>query len=222
MAEIPRDGTPMDEYFHDMREVLEHECAQRNKAIDCHQLGEFYMSLDRNYAAAAEIFERLCREQDHASSCFDLGMLNLNGRGMEKGKVDVPEALRLFDKACGGGNAAGCNNAGLLYKSGKHGVPKDTKRAEKLFKSACDDYFPNGCFNLSALYLQGTPEVPQDKAQAFAYAKRACELGHLWGCVNAAHQSQAGDGVPVDLEAAARFRAKANDINLNRGSQTTE
>ena len=43
----------------------------------------------------------------------------------------------LYQKACDGGDAAACNNLGVMYYDGA-GVPQDYTRAASLYEQACD------------------------------------------------------------------------------------
>ncbi|MFL5351635.1 tetratricopeptide repeat protein [Archangium sp.] len=60
---------------------------------------------------------------------------------MEK---DVRRAASLYEKACQGGDAQGCNNLGVMYKQGT-GVKKDKRRAAQLFKQACGGGYTEAC-----------------------------------------------------------------------------
>ncbi len=50
---------------------------------------------------------------------------------------DDYKAVKLYRKACNGGNVRGCNNLGNMYDEGK-GVPQDYDKAIKLYKKACN------------------------------------------------------------------------------------
>lgn len=52
-------------------------------------------------------------------------------------KKDYKKAVELFDKACDGGIADGCNNLGHMYANGK-GVKMDMTRAMGYARRACD------------------------------------------------------------------------------------
>jgi TPR repeat protein len=53
-------------------------------------------------------------------------------------------AAALFEQACDGGFAAGCNNLGRMYEAGE-GVPKDATRAAALYRRACDGGYTAAC-----------------------------------------------------------------------------
>jgi len=50
------------------------------------------------------------------------------GKGV---KQDYFKAVELFQKACDGGDAAGCYNLGIMYMNGQ-GVKQDYSKAKKL------------------------------------------------------------------------------------------
>ncbi|MBI1338789.1 sel1 repeat family protein, partial [bacterium] len=63
---------------------------------------------------------------------------------------DFSRARALYQKACDGGQAAGCTNLGWLYGNGR-GVAQDFGRARELFQKACDGGEAQGCSNLKAI-----------------------------------------------------------------------
>jgi hypothetical protein len=60
------------------------------------------------------------------------------------GKNDFETAVKLFSKACDGGNAKGCFNLGFMYENGR-GVRQDYEQALKYFGKACDMDNTNAC-----------------------------------------------------------------------------
>ena len=74
-------GLTSDKYFEELRGVLEKDCALHGKKNECHQLGEFYQSVDKNFPAAVKVYEGLCNDRDYAPSCLNLGLLALKGKG---------------------------------------------------------------------------------------------------------------------------------------------
>lgn len=70
------------EYIANVRKILERDCTAHQKTMECHQLAEFYQTIDRNHAAANELFTKLCNERSHAASCFQAGMQYVIGKGL--------------------------------------------------------------------------------------------------------------------------------------------
>ncbi|MBN4050283.1 sel1 repeat family protein [Desulfobulbus sp. AH-315-M07] len=69
------------------------------------------------------------RSDAQAKACFELGARYYRAHGVTK---DYKRAVKLFSKACDGGNTAGCSQLGFMYGTGE-GVTKDDKRAVKLY-----------------------------------------------------------------------------------------
>eukprot|EP00039_Didymoeca_costata_P007459 m.100249 g.100249 ORF g.100249 m.100249 type:complete len:77 (-) comp13695_c0_seq8:207-437(-) len=55
-------------------------------------------------------------------------------------------------KACNLVEPKGCQNAGLILKTGYEGVTKDIKSAVDLFTKACEGGEANGCFFLGLIH----------------------------------------------------------------------
>jgi len=77
-------------------------------------------------------------------------MYNL-GQGV---KQDYFKAVELFQKACDGGDAAGCYNLGIMYMNGQ-GVKQDYAKAKELFGKACDMKLQSGCDGYRILNEKG-------------------------------------------------------------------
>ena len=90
-------------------------------------------------------------------------MMHMVGQGVARSRH---RALHYFDAGCALGNAAACNNSGLVLRRGGDGVEPDAAAALAKFLESCAGAFRNGCFNASTLYLQGAPGVPRDMPKA--------------------------------------------------------
>jgi TPR repeat protein len=66
------------------------------------------------------------------------------GRG---GPRDEGRATALWNRACDGGNAAGCANLGWAHLLGR-GVPRDRSRALELLRKGCEGGSAWGCERL--------------------------------------------------------------------------
>jgi len=51
-----------------------------------------------------------------------------------------------------------------------------------------------------------------NKSKFLEYSIKACDQNELKGCVNASIIYKKGDGVPIDIELAQKFKEKALDI----------
>ena len=99
-----------------------------------------------------------------------------------EGKGPLPDktSLDLFERACGQGWMAGCENVAILYLRGD-GVPRDPARAAYGFDQACRGGEPTACSNAGFMYRNGDG-VARDDARAMAYLEQACGLGLANAC----------------------------------------
>nr|WP_281721638.1 tetratricopeptide repeat protein [Nitrosomonas nitrosa] len=92
---------------------------------------------------------KLACEKGDATACTSLGMLHVEGEGVEQNNF---QAAALFRKACDGGDALGCGSLGFLYEYGG-GVRQDNAEALKYFGKVCDLKVQVGCDNYARLKL---------------------------------------------------------------------
>eukprot|EP00035_Acanthoeca_spectabilis_P025981 m.460766 g.460766 ORF g.460766 m.460766 type:complete len:228 (+) comp22136_c0_seq1:2972-3655(+) len=200
------------DYFEELRGVLERDCQSYGKTLECYQYAQFLEYKDKKIGLAAPIYDKLCDQKQHGASCLSAGMIALNTKGEVGGAGPAygTVAFQRFDEACTRGEPKGCQNAGLLKKEGGHGVAKDVPQAVKYFDKACEGGERNGCYYMGLMHLKGEPvgDFNPDKMQALIFSSKACKLGHPWGCANASRMCQIGDGVPVNLEQAEAFKQR--------------
>lgn len=134
--------------------------------------------------------------------------------------------LRVFDRACDGGDMHGCIGAGELYgdwwgyaeslenqfreRRARLGdaiirgtlleVPRDPSRSEGLFRRACDSGYSDGCFRLAR---------PDDEV---ARSRQACVAGNGAGCYSLGYMFETGDGAERNFGQAARMFARACEL----------
>jgi TPR repeat protein len=119
------------------------------------------------------------------------------------------DAVRCIAR-CEGGDAQGCNGAGVLFEFAER---PDPLLASSFYGRACDANYGPGCDNLAWLYLRGRG-VPRDPPHAmvlfmaaFDAANLACARGDGSGCLLAGEMLRDGRGVEQDDEQAlAMFR----------------
>ncbi len=91
------------------------------------------------------------------------------------------DVVSLYERACTGNSAVGCNNLGLVFLEGRHGKKRDAPRAAALFQRACDLGLAMGCGNLGFLEHAGNG-VARNDAKAVGLLTRACDAGVLDMC----------------------------------------
>lgn len=124
-------------------------------------------------------------------------------------------ALPGFRTACDGGDLAGCNNLGLMYRHGQ-GVGPDDAQAVALYRKACDGGHLGACNNLGNEYDRGRG-VTMDKAQAVALYRKACDGGAPVGCDNLGRMYEKGRGVALDAGRAVALFRKSCDGGFLKG-----
>ncbi len=178
----------------------------------CHSLGEWYMLIKHDDAAAQALFRRNCdpppeaKHRRYAPSCFSVASYLMSG------SKDNVGAAAHFEKACAAGSVEACANLGAIYRRGLPEVAADTAKAEVFFEQGCSGGDAKSCFQLA---------VPRQQAGngpgALHYYEKACLLGYPWGCSNAYVMLSRGDGVPVDLERAKRMRTVGEELATAMG-----
>jgi hypothetical protein len=127
-----------------------------------------------------------------AVACRKRG-IDLEAKGPSQ---DVPRAVRLYEKACVGGDGIGCQYAGDMYMDGK-GVGLDKTRATEFYMKGCDAGTVRACDYACTNYKKGNG-VAIDLPRAFALCKRACDAKDPFGCNDLALFYRDGLTVPVD------------------------
>ena len=158
--------------------------------------GQNYFA-ENDYINAAEYF-RKAAEDGHADAQFNLGIMYVNGLGVQKNNED---ALRWLGKAAGQGHAEAKNKLGLLrggkgkIEKGKkqvespeeqdalghaylhgEGVEQNYEEAVKWFRKAADQGYPPAQFNLGMRYRDGSG-VEKNLREGFRWIRKAMEQG---------------------------------------------
>ncbi len=104
-----------------------------------------------------------------------------NDRGVEYWNMrDYNHAFSEFQRACEGGNLAGCYGLGVLYAYGD-GVAQNYPKAIQLYQQSCSGGEMQGCDFLGDLYKNGFG-VRKDMKQAIDLYDKACKGGLNQGC----------------------------------------
>jgi hypothetical protein len=123
-------------------------------------------------ARALAAFQKAC-DGGHTGSCVAGGEMRYQALGVDK---DVDAAIALFDRACAAGEAAGCNDMGIVLAD-----RKETAKAATYYEKACTKDVAIGCVGLGLLTRDGRG-VPKDAARAKALFQKACKAGVSVGC----------------------------------------
>lgn len=112
-------------------------------------------------------------------------------------------------KQCGAGDAASCDNLGVMYDRGDS-TTQDAQKAHGLFLKGCELGEPNACTNAAIHAYESNPR------EAARLAELACSSGNARGCEIAGELYHFGRGVPRDAIKATRFYA----AGCNGGDQS--
>ena len=163
-------------------EACKQQC-DTGHAGSCRELAQS-LSRGGNAAAAFAPAQKAC-EAGEAHACTLQGELTRNGAGVTKDEV---AAGKLFDKACSGGDAAGCT---ALAKS--LGIT-DLPRSLALLEKACKGGDVTGCAVVGAQHLgTGAPGARRDALKARDFLSRACDGGDAGSCGTLGALYDAGD-----------------------------
>jgi TPR repeat protein len=114
-----------------------HRACDLNDLKACSILAGLYASGEiggSNFAQTNALALKACNG-DIGTSCFILGLYQLNGAGGQR--KDFAKAAGLFDKACRLKNANGCSYLGKAYAAGE-GVGRDPAKAASYARMACE------------------------------------------------------------------------------------
>lgn len=131
--------------------------------VEAYKLGDYEVAL-REFTKFAE--------QGEARAQYNLGVMYLKGRGVEK---DHAKALKWQLLAAEGGLAAAQHGLGVMFYRGE-GVEQDFKNAAKWFRLAADQGYPTAQLNLSVMYFSGQG-VERNEAEVVKWVTLAAAKG---------------------------------------------
>ncbi|MCA9617862.1 MAG: sel1 repeat family protein [Myxococcales bacterium] len=127
-------------------------------------------------AGALALFDALCEEAP-GKACVNAGRHYLKGTGTEK---NVTLANGRFERACRGGEPAGCGMLGLVLLHERKVL--DVSRGRDLVLRACDDGYLGACSESARMRLLGDHGATIDVEHGLRDAERACERRLPGGC----------------------------------------
>lgn len=129
---------------------------------------------DGTYKKSGEQFLKQAAEAGYTGpdmtddEIFNSGLTSYNAKR-------YAEALYLWEKAAGLGNAAAQYNIGYMYHAGE-GTAKNESKAFYWYRKAAESGHPSGQYNTGVYYLYGV-ETPVDKQEALKWFRLAAEQG---------------------------------------------
>jgi TPR repeat protein len=177
----------------DMRHRSQKSACTEGDAQQCIAVAKLYQDdaiglvpfLLSNFETAKEYYDRACTLGDMAG-CEGLSQIIMNGHGeaARDSRFGLKEASVASDKACDGGYADACYEAGLFY-IGDLDMPADVPRANALFARACAGKNADGCYSMGVSYALGRGGLARDLDRAASFFADACDAGDGKGCEQA-------------------------------------
>jgi TPR repeat protein len=141
-----------------------------------------------------------------AEDCLELGARYLRGEaGVTK---DEAKAAAMFQKACDGGLATGCEFYAKMLRDGR-GVPEDEAKAQTLLGKACDGGAAGACTSVGLAAMKAG-----DTTTAVAKLTKACDAKEGLGCASLGAMYLHGNGVEKDLAKAKPLLTKACELKV--------
>ncbi len=126
-----------------------------------------------SFAATLQETQAQCAK-NKTVACYNLGVMHLNGMGVEK---NTEKALEYFTKACKRGDVASCTNIGDIHLSSG-----DPILAAHYYLNGCDRGDANSCKKVGNIYYGENIVFKRDLPKSQYYYKAACDLGDENGC----------------------------------------
>lgn len=134
------------------------------------------MAENANWILIKDFAQRSCAE-DRPSECAPLGLANLGGP-----ERNVPEAMKLLEKACAAKDSNGCEWLGHAFRGGVEGVTQDLPKSVEYTKKACNTGSGTACRAVGRMYLHGFG-VHADADVAIDFFTKSCDLNSDAGCI---------------------------------------
>ena len=139
-----------------------------------YQMGKYMYEKNQWEDAFTYFSEALSNGYSSINLYYGLGVMYLNGRGVEK---DYEKSADAFEKAYRLGDAKSCSRLGRVYEQGR-GRPKDLKKALALYQEAARKGSPEAYLYLGTLYSQNNG-IGRDLQKSESYWIKAAELGNV-------------------------------------------
>ena len=145
-------------------------------------------------------------DKNEPEAVFLLASAKEEGLGLP---VDLPGAVKWYQKATEYGNPVAMQRLGLMYEGGR-GVEKDVKKAAQLYQMGADLEYPLAMKCLGVMYEQGNG-VEKDEPKAAEWYRKGAEAGEPASMCNLGVMYSHGKGVPRDDVKAVEWYRKGVD-----------
>lgn len=171
---------------------------------------------DYQYSQQAAQFQHQCDEENSAVDCAFIGVIYIEGRGVD---VDVERGRDYLRKSCDMGVLDACTDLGWYYENPPDdGWGEDAAKAASYYDRACEHDLATACANLARMARHGTG-VDENWRRAVDLYDRACEADHPDECIFAGrmllrHQESPDIDRVVDLYERGCEAKDANCLEL--------
>jgi TPR repeat protein len=179
--------------------------------VACHNLAyllQHGLGAPEDDTLALELYEGACA-RDVVESCTNAGELVLHPSfGKAPQREREAKVHPLFERACEGGDALGCEHLARLVSVGK-ATKRDPARARTLYAGACERGLLTSCRELGRLAYSGEGAT-RDWGSALLIWDKACRDGEAKSCEHAGTLVQrGGNGVKRDIPRARELFERA-------------
>ena len=183
-------------------EFMEDACDDGVQAA-CARLASLLLNGDgvpRDEARAHEMMRAAC-DGGNGDACRQFAQVT----GYDPGRQ--PEALALYERACGLDDPTACLLYASAYAMGTL-APRDDEKATPIYVKSCDLGSALGCYNAGVMFnfARGVPEDLEKAARAYA---DGCAMGSTTACADEGYMRQHGRGVPQDEALAVTLYERA-------------
>ena len=137
----------------------------------------------------------------------------LGGLPTRSSMVGAPfsDAVPVFERACGSGEAVACSHLGYMYEN-SIGVPGNFAKKQAFYSKGCDGGEGFACNDLGIEHdVSCQMKSASDCPVAVSLYAKSCDLGFAQGCQHLGSMYHRGAGVERDdVRAEALFRKACN------------
>ncbi len=131
---------------------------------------------------------------------------------MYRNEEDYKKAMDWYQKAIDAGSTSAITAIGVCYRYG-YGLERNLEKAMEWFQMAADRGDAGGMWQLASSYRDGAEGISPDPAKALYWYEKLAESGDGTAMQITAEMYEKGEGTPVDLEKAKKWRTESEDLD---------
>ena len=151
-------------------------------------------------------------EENDISAQLKLGLIYLNGGGVEK---NIVKGLDLLEKSANSGNAEAQLKLAKIYlkgieENGLMKIPENISKAVEFYRAAAEQGVSEAQFFLAEMYYKADGIYKIDEL-AFKWYEKSASQGHIESQFRLGWMYKHGEGIEKNLVSAAKWYQKASD-----------